>query len=347
MAYFRVLAPRLAQLYELLDREEHWGIIINADPDAIASAMALSRIIRSRVAGVTIARVNEIARPDNLAMLRYLRVPLVKWRPSLRKKIQRYAIVDSQVHHHPDFEGLDFCIVIDHHPKPELPPAAPFVDIRPDYGSVSTMMTEYLYSAGVRPGRLLATALQYGIRTDTGTFGRNCTEVDLRAYHYLSRFADPALMTRILRSEYLPEWLPYFSRAFETLRPCGRGSFAWLGKVPSGDTLVVVADFFLKVHGLRWVAVCGVSGGRLIAIFRGGFGAMDLGAVASRLFAGMGGGGGHKNMARAEMALTDIPAEFRGGLEEFLFRRLVEAEKKRSSSSAAGQEDGAAKGRER
>ena len=110
---------------------------------------------------------------------------------------------------------------------------------------------------------------------------------------------------------------------------------------------MVVADFFLKVHGLRWVAVCGVSGGRLIAIFRGGFGAMDLGAVASRLFAGMGGGGGHKNMARAEMALTDIPAEFRGGLEEFLFRRLVEAEKKRSSSSAAVQEDGAAKGRER
>jgi hypothetical protein len=47
------------------------------------------------------------------------------------------------------------------------------------------------------------------------------------------------------------------------------------------------------------------------------------------------------------MSLTDIPAEFRGGLEEFLFRRLVEAEKKRSSSSAAVQEDGAAKGRER
>lgn len=344
MAYFRVLSARLAQLYDMLDRGDNWGIIINADPDAIASAMALSRLIRSRVASVTLARVNDIARPDNLAMLRYLRVPLVKWRPSLKKKIQRYAIVDSQSHHHPDFEGLDFSVVIDHHPKPDVLPDSGFIDIRPDYGSVSTMMTEYLYSAGIRPGRLLATALQYGIRTDTGIFGRNCTEVDLRAYHYLSRFGDHALMMRILRSEYLPEWLPYFSRAFETLRPCGRGSFAWLGKVPSGDILVVVADFFLKVHGLRWVAVCGASGGRLIAVFRGGFGNMDLGEVASKVFAGLGGGGGHKNMARAEMPLADVPAEFRGGQEEFLFRRLQEAEKKRprpasEAESAAKKQD--------
>lgn len=333
MPYFRVLTPRLNQLYELLDREESWCILINADPDAIASAMALKRLIRARVKDVTIARVNDIARPDNLAMIRYLRVPLVKWRPSLRRKIHRFALVDSQPHHHPSFEGLEFCIVIDHHPLTEALSQVPFQDIRTDYGAVSTMMTEYLYGAGIRPGRLLATALQYGIRTDTGTFGRNCTEVDLRAYHYLSRTGDPALMMRILRSEYFPEWLPYFSRAFETLRPCGKGSFAWLDKVSSSDILVVVADFFLKVHGLRWVAVCGVSGGRLIAVFRGGFGQMDLGQTASRIFEVGGSGGGHKNMARAEIALADVPAENKGELENFTFQHLLAAEKKRPAKS--------------
>ncbi len=339
MAYFRVLSGQLAQIYSLLDKDEAWCILINADPDAIASAAALARLIRKRVKSVTIARVNDIARPDNLAMIRYLRIPLVKWRPSLRRKMQRYAIVDSQAHHHPEFAGLEYSIVIDHHPLPETPTKAVFQDIRPDYGSVSTMMTEYLYSAGVRPGRLLATALQYGIRTDTGLFGRNCTEVDLRAHHYLSRFGDTALMMRILRSEYLPHWLPYFARAFETLRPCGRGSFAWLGKVESGDILVVVADFFLKVHGLRWVAVCGVSGGRVIAVFRGGYGNMDLGSLAGELFRDLGGGGGHKNMARAEMSLADMPEdvlpegpkarkEQLAALEEFVFQRLSAAQKK-------------------
>ena len=335
MAYFRVMTAQLEKIYALLDRDENWCILINADPDAIASAMALARIIRSRVKSVTLARVNDIARPDNLAMLRYLRVPLVKWRPSMRKKMQKFAIVDSQPHHHPDFAGIDFSIVIDHHPLPEELTQAEFQDIRPKCGATSTMMTEYLYSADIRPGRLLATALQYGIRTDTGTFGRNCTEVDLRAYHWLSRVGDTSLMIRILRSEYLPEWLPYFTRAFETMRPCGRGSFAWIGKVKSSDILVVIADFFLKVHGLRWVAVCGVSGGRVISVFRGGFGNMDLGVVASALFKGLGGGGGHKNMARAEMALADVPDEFRNGLEEFVFQRMIAAEKSQRNAKKA------------
>jgi len=200
------------------------------------------------------------------------------------------------------------------------------------------MMAEYLYSADIRPGRLLATALQYGIRTDTGTFGRNCTEVDLRAYHWLSRFSDTSLMTRILRSEYLPDWLPYFTRAFDTMRPCGRGSFSWLGRVKSSDILVVIADFFLKVHGLRWVAVCGVSGGRVISVFRGGFGNMDLGAVASCLFGELGGGGGHKNMARAEMALADVPEEEKKELESFVFHRLVAAEKSQRSVKKSAEE---------
>lgn len=336
MAYFRVLSSQIAQLQSLLSRDESWAILITADPDALASAMALQRLIRSKVKSVTIARTNDITRPDNLAMIRYLNIPVVKWRPSMRRKMQRFALVDSQAHHSPVFAGLEFSVVIDHHPKPAEPCTAPFQDIRPDYGSVSTMMTEYLYSAGIRPARLLATALQYGIRTDTGTFGRGCTDVDLRAYHYLSRFGDTNLMNRILRSEYLPEWLPYFSRAFETLRPCGRGSFVWLGKVESSDILVVLADFFLKVHGMRWVAVCGVSSGRVIVVFRGGYGKMDLGAVASSVFAGVGSGGGHKTMARAEAALLDLPMEARSGLEEYVFQMLyAAAEKRRRPAQAA------------
>ena len=336
MAYFRVLSSQLALLQAQLSKDESWAILITADPDALASAMALQRIIRSKVKSVTIARTNDITRPDNLAMIRYLNIPVVKWRPSMRKKVQRFALVDSQAHHNPAFAGLEFSIVIDHHPKPSEPCSAPFQDIRPDYGSVSTMMTEYLYSAGIRPARLLATALQYGIRTDTGTFGRGCTDVDLRAYHYLSRFGDANLMNRILRSEYLPEWLPYFSRAFETLRPCGRGSYVWLGRVESSDILVVVADFFLKVHGMRWVAVCGVSSGRVIVVFRGSYGKMDLGAVASYVFAGTGSGGGHKTMARAEAALVDLPVEAKSGLEQYVFQLLYAAAEKRRRSVFSG-----------
>ena len=78
MAYFRRLGAQLAALQELLKREDNWLIMINADPDAMAGAMAFQRLIRHRVHTVTIARINEVTRPDNLSMIRYLRIPLVR-----------------------------------------------------------------------------------------------------------------------------------------------------------------------------------------------------------------------------------------------------------------------------
>ena len=322
MAYFRKLTSRLAELQALLNRDDNWMVLISADPDAIAGAFAFQRLISKRVHSVTIARINEVTRPDNLAMLRYLRIPVVKWVPSLAPGFQRFAIIDSQPHHSPAFDDVDFSVIIDHHPRPATPAAAPFQEIRPDMGATSTLMTEFLYNAGLRPGRRLATALQYGIRTDTNTFGRNSTEVDIRAYHYLTRFADTSLLTRIMRSEYLPEWLPYFSRAFAKLRPCATGSYTWLGMAENADVLVVVADFFLRVHGLRWVVVCGRCRDTLVAVFRGGMGSTDV------TFEGMGSGGGHRALARAECAVKDAAASISGESEErmnfdaFCFRRI-------------------------
>ena len=78
------------------------------------------------------------------------------------------------------------------------------MDIRPQYGAVSTLLTEYLRAYHIRPGIRLATALQYGIRTDTATFTRTATEIDLRAYQYLAAHGAPALLTPITRSDSTP-----------------------------------------------------------------------------------------------------------------------------------------------
>ena len=127
-----------------------------------------------------------------------MRIAESAWTPEMAKKFQRFAIIDSQPHHSPLFSEVEFSVIIDHHPLPENPYPAPFTEIRPDYGATSTIMTEYLYNAKIRMGRRLATALQYGIRTDTAMFGRNSAEVDLRAYPFLSRFADSNFLVRIL-----------------------------------------------------------------------------------------------------------------------------------------------------
>lgn len=298
-----------------LEKTDRCCIVITADPDALGAAMALRRIISRRVQHITIAHTNAISRPDNLAMIRYLRIPLIPWTPELQADFSHFLMVDSQPHHNVAFSGIDFSLVIDHHPiVPEFPVTASFTDIRPEFGATCTMMTRYLRGLNIRPGRLLATGMIYGIRTDTAAFERSGGEADLQAYQWLSRHADATLLRRILRSEYLREWLPLFSRAFRSLQDCPRGgAHTHVGEVKSPDLLVAIADFFTRVHGLKWVAVSGMYQGTVVVIFRGD-GSSDMGTLAARAFSRLGSAGGHRALARAEFSCAlitgDSPAGF-------------------------------------
>lgn len=315
---------RFKQWRQNLNKDDHWCIMINADPDALASALALKRIMLHKVHSAEIMRINEVTRPDNLAMIRYLRIPVKAWQPERKTQFNHFAIVDSQPQHNKAFQGIPFELIIDHHP---LPPEfvcstsqAAFCDIRPGIGATSTMMTRFLQALRMRPGPRLATALLYGIRTDTAAFERSGGEEDLRAYQWLSRHADNNLLRRIIRSEYLRAWLPLFSRAFRSLTDCrGGGAYAWLNEVNSADLLVAVADFFTRVHGLKWIAVSGIVGKTVIVIFRGD-GGRDIGRLADACFYDVGAAGGHRNLARAEFPLSAVPEGVKPS--DFVLQRL-------------------------
>ena len=334
MAYFRKLGPKLEKLLELFRKQQRWLILINADPDALASALALKRILAGRVELATIAYVNEISRPDNLAMIRYLRIPITRLTPPLIAQYDHFALVDSQPHHHPDFAGLHFSVVIDHHPKVAgMPVNADFVEILAEYGSNSTIMTEYLYNLGLRPGKLLATALLYGIKTDTQSFEREFHDNDMKAFRYLSKFYNKPLLHKIIRSEFRLEWLKYFTQAFRKMRIVGKTITIFMGKVDSSDILVILADFFLRVHGLSSTMISGIHEDKLVVVFRGDGLRRDMGKFAKRLFEDVGSAGGHKSMARAE-----IPIEKLEGLSasQFVWDRLhagSEAGKKKDQES--------------
>ncbi len=316
---------RLKTWLTTLNKEDRWCVLITADPDALASAMAFKRILAHKAQEVIIASTNEVTRPDNLAMLRYLRIPLVRWEAEMQSQFQKFAIVDSQPHHHPLFAPLTFSAIIDHHPLPaDKCHLADFVDIRPEIGATATMFTRYLQNLAIKPSKLLSTALLYGIRTDTAAFERAGGEIDLRAYQWLSKHANTTLLRRILRSEYLMEWLPLFSHAFRSLQTCSTGAHAHVGKVSSPDLLVAIADFFTRVHGLRWVAVSGVHADNAIVIFRGD-GSRHLGNFAALHFGKDGSAGGHKNMARAEIPLTAIAAQ---KVQTYIHAKLMKKKKK-------------------
>ncbi|EFL50607.1 phosphoesterase RecJ domain protein [Solidesulfovibrio fructosivorans JJ]] len=322
MSYFRKLTNEVNRLTQMFGRDDKWLIVINADPDAMGSALALRRIMARRVADVGIARVNEIKRPDNLAMMRFLRIPNVMLTPAVKAQYDHFAMVDSQPTHHPDFKICDFSVIIDHHPvKPEFPVKAAFADIRPDYGATSSIMTEYLYNMRIRPGKLLATALVYGIKTDTQSFERHFIEADVKAFSYLAKCADMQVVRKIISSEYHRHWLKYFSKAFRKMRFVGqRGLFVYMDNLESPDILVMLADFFTRVHGLSWNVLCGVIKKQVVVIFRGDGIGRNMGHVASKVFGDIGSAGGHRGAARAEIELEKL-----GGkpVEEFLYKRLT------------------------
>ena len=309
-------------------KEDFCCVLIVADPDAMASALAVKRLIAHRVAGVTIAAVNEITRPDNLSMIRYLRIPIVAWKKEINSAFHKFILVDSQPHHCPVFHEISFTAVIDHHPPvPEHPVRAAYVDIRPGFGATATILTHYLQAARIRPGAGLATALQYGIHTDTGAFARSGDAADLRAFQFLGRYADHSLLRSILHSEYLIQWLPMFSLAFASLKPCGAGYYACVGDVPNPDILVSIADFFMRIYGIRWAAVCGVHGDKVIVIFRSD-GTHNIGGFAAACFQSFGSAGGHRMLARAEVPLHNIPQGI--GAQDFVWQRLSEGPKKKT-----------------
>ncbi len=330
MAYFRKI-PKLQGMLDLFSSKEHWLILVNADPDAMASAMALKRIMSRRVNDAAIARINEITRPDNLAMVQATRLHMRPFDPAMLPKFDRFAIVDSQPHHSPLFQNIPFSIIIDHHPLPENPAQAAYAEIRPEYGATSTLLTEYLYNLDIRPGKFLATALQFGIKSDTMNFSRKLIDADLRAYHFLARFADQAMLSRITRSEFHKRWLPFFAEACMNLHAAGAGQFVFIGKVENPDILVVIADFLTRVYEFRWVAVSGRYGDTVVVIYRGD-GSRDIGRLANAQFSDIGSAGGHKSLARAE-----FPASAAGDsdLELFTFKRVLAKPRKKPQREAA------------
>jgi len=279
-------------------------VTINADPDAIASAMAVKRLLWRKVAGVTLATVNVVERPDNLTMIRLLGLNLVHVDNIRKEDYSRFVIVDSQPCHHEAFGGFDFDVIIDHHPV--TPVNGRFIDIRPRYGATASIMTEYLRTAKIKPSAKLATGLFYAIKTDTSNFERESLMEDVRAFQFLFHHANTHLARRIDQAELRPEFLKYFRKALREKKMRKGQLFAYLGQVSTPDVCVLIADFFMRIDSVNWSIVSGIYDKKLVLIFRNDGLRKNAGKLARERFGEWGSAGGHKSMSRAEIPMENL-----------------------------------------
>ena len=299
------IAEKLRRFYDQFSGEDRVLVIINADPDAIASAMAIKRLLWRKTAGVTISSINIIQRPDNIAMIELLGVTLTHMDAIKEGQYNRFIIVDSQPGHHPAFARFSpLNVVIDHHPVTDV--KAAFTDIRPCYGATASILTEYLRAAGIKPSSKLATGLYHAIKTDTSNFERPSLVEDIRAFQFLHHHANIQLARKIEHAEIRPEYLKHFAAALQSKRIHGGRIYAHLGSVKNPDVCVLVADFFMRVHSISWSFVSCLCSQKLVIVFRNDGLRKDAGKLAKKAFGSFGSAGGHKGMARAEIPVANI-----------------------------------------
>ncbi len=296
----------LVDLYSRFQFKDHILITIDPDPDSIASAVALKRLLWHKVQSVTIGMARPIRRLNNLTMVRLLKIPLVLLRKETRRTFDKYLMVDSQPVHNDAFRLFPYTCVIDHHPLTAPVEEAAFSDVRPEYGSTSTIMTDYLKAARIRPSKALATALLYGIKTDTRSFERHTIVEDIEAFRYLFPLADHNMLRKIEISDLSLKDLKMFDKAFERKHVVKDRIFAYVDEVPSADILVEIAEFFLKIHDISWSIVSGIHENNLVIVVRNDGYRKDAGKLIRKAFGELGCAGGHQAMARAEIPLDKL-----------------------------------------
>src|SRR5689334_5388189 len=298
------------------------------DPDAMASGLALRNVLRRTRTTAIIGAIQGVTRPENLRMVNLLDIHVEAITNESLREYDRVAMVDVQPHY---FGGVidRVDLVIDHHPE-QPGYTAVFKDIRPDYGSTSTILTEHLRAVDVNISERTATAMLYAIKSDTLFFNRSTNRVDLEAFSYLYPLADAALIRKMEGAEITLERLDYVLRAFKDGTLAEQVFCAFLGSLPREDFIPYVADFFLQLEDVKWTIVAGIVNDSLIVSVRNLGYTKNAGEFVRRFFADIGSAGGHRAMAKAVVPMRafrekfgDLPGELIGAKLQDLVRDFL------------------------
>jgi nanoRNase/pAp phosphatase (c-di-AMP/oligoRNAs hydrolase) len=278
------------------------------DPDALASALGLRTLLGRNRATAPIGSFGKVTRSENLNMMRLLDI--------------RYTIIDSQSLNNyamvamldvqPPYFGTSMPrgdIIFDHHPQSESYQYT-FRDIRMTYGATATILCEYLTANKVKLTQRLATALFYGIKTDTLMLGRNVNPADIEAFTTLYPLANHNLVRRMENPSLNPEEVSSFIKALKKQTILNKILFVHLGRVKQEDIIPRLADFCLQIEGADWSVVSGLFQRKLVISVRNVGYVKSAGDIVTKIFNDRKIAGGHRTMAKAVMPTKDFMQSF-------------------------------------
>ncbi|UCF20358.1 MAG: bifunctional oligoribonuclease/PAP phosphatase NrnA [Gemmatimonadota bacterium] len=298
----------------------------NPDPDALASAYALMRLVET-FDGMS-ARIGFggfVGRAENRTMVRELGLPITPTRMVSFEDVDHIALVDTQPGSANNSlpEDREAAIVIDHHPLRDQTRLAPFHDVRAECGATCTILTRYLQAAGIALEGMLATALFYGIQSETQDLGREATEDDIEASLALYPGADRALISRIRYPDLPTAYFRSLHRSLERTRTRGPVVISYLGFLDYPDLVAELADFYLRLRGSLWSFCIGQFQDDVLISIRTSLPDAAAGDLLHRVVGADGSAGGHGMMAGARIPVGELSAEDTRLKSEELVNRFI------------------------
>lgn len=312
------------------------------DPDAMASALALRAVLGRNKQTAAIGHFGaDVSRPENVAMAELLEIDVAPLAARQVSGFDSIAMVDVQPPYFGDlFPYVDS--VIDHHPKIGKYKAG-FSKISPSEGATSTIMTGLLRASGIEISERLATALLYGIKTDTFSLARDADDEDVEAFTFLYKKANLGLLRKIEKAEIPSDELTVFGRSLARHRIVKNVLFINLGRVTNEYMIPKMADFCMQAKDVDWVVSFGVLNGvYFVASLRNVGYVKSAGRVARNIFqmfappggraknggAERGGGGGHRSAAKLVVPIKEIRKHLGGAsqktMSEWIMRTVLE-----------------------
>jgi nanoRNase/pAp phosphatase (c-di-AMP/oligoRNAs hydrolase) len=300
---------------------------VNPDPDALASMLGLKALIAHCQPGkeVVLTVDGMIARAENRVMAESIPIPLepvetVKLTPGTA-----VVMVDTQPYTgRRASEAARPQVVIDHHETGGVLTGVQFRDIRPHLGASCTMVTGYLLEQNVAVSPQLATALLYGIESESAGYPREASPLDDGALVWLFPRADKDLLARI-RNPKLPQ------SHFATVQNALVNAFlyrdvvvCWCGVVTQPDIIAELADFFIRFDQVNWALTIGRFEDVLKLSARVGHLGGHSGEVLREVVNGIGAAGGHDKRAGGAIPLTDTRPESIDELLRTIRHRLLD-----------------------
>jgi nanoRNase/pAp phosphatase (c-di-AMP/oligoRNAs hydrolase) len=330
----RATAKKVERLLKVLSDKKNILVIAhdNPDPDTLASALALRDLIQKKLkANVTIGFTGIVGRAENKAMIRHLNIPLKRLDELDISRYDTTVFVDTQPHTGLLELPIEPDVVIDHHPVRPESRKADYHDIQSSLGSTSTILTQYYIAEDIEMDSRLATALLYGVKSDTRDLGRETSKYDLEAYLYLYPKANLRTLAQIENAEVPAEYFRVYERAIENAITFDSAVVSFLGDIDNADMVAEMSDMLVRLEGARCALVGGYYENQIFISVRTRDENINAGKLVQRVVGNFGKAGGHGSMSAGRIRLETMSDKEKTDIEKTIIRRLKRALKIRRS----------------